>query len=312
VFWRRTTVHSAQKISISDPAEFLANTRGAVNEVLFAWSERARQEFAGRVGEAIGYSLATPGKRLRPALVIAAFDALGGSGDVVEMAAAVEVLHTYSLVHDDLPCMDDDDLRRGRPSTHCQFDVPFATEAGFRMVPLSARVLASGAQRLGISTPVLGLIGTELFRAVGASGMVGGQVLDLEAENKAVSLEELKRIHRAKTGALITACGVIGALAAGAGDAEVEAVRCYGQDIGLAFQIVDDILDTTATSRELGKTAGKDVEQNKATYPALHGMEAAKQEAETRVMSAVDHLAQCGIDSELLGGLARFVANRRS
>jgi geranylgeranyl pyrophosphate synthase len=228
------------------------------------------------------------------------------------MAAAVEVLHTYSLVHDDLPCMDDDDLRRGRPSTHCQFDVPFATEAGFRMVPLSARVLASGAQRLGISTPVLGLIGTELFRAVGASGMVGGQVLDLEAENKAVSLEELKRIHRAKTGALITACGVIGALAAGAGDAEVEAVRCYGQDIGLAFQIVDDILDTTATSRELGKTAGKDVEQNKATYPALHGMEAAKQEAETRVMSAVDHLAQCGIDSELLGGLARFVANRRS
>jgi geranylgeranyl pyrophosphate synthase len=280
--------------------------------VLADWSERARQDFDGRIGEAIAYSLAAPGKRLRPALLIAAYDALGGSGDVVELAAAVEVLHTYSLVHDDLPCMDDDDLRRGRPSTHCQFDVPTATEAGFRMVPLAARVLASGGLRLGLSQGVLGAIGSELFRAVGASGMVGGQVLDLEAENREVSLEQLMRIHRAKTGALITACGVLGALAAGARHAEVEAVRSYGQEIGLAFQIVDDILDTTATSSELGKTAGKDAAQNKATYPGLLGMDAAKQEAETRVKRAVDHLTHCGIDSKLLGGLAKFVANRRS
>jgi len=264
------------------------------------------------VGEAIAYSLATPGKRLRPALLLAAYDALGGSGDAVELAAAVEVLHTYSLVHDDLPCMDDDDLRRGRPSTHCEFDVATATEAGFQMVPLAARVLSAGGQRLGLTHDVLGAIGVELFRAVGASGMVGGQVLDLEAENKAVSLEKLMRIHRAKTGALITACGVMGALAARAGAEQVEAVRRYGQEIGLAFQIVDDILDSTATSGELGKTAGKDAVQNKATYPGLLGMEAAKQEAETRVRRAVDHLAHCGIDSELLGGLAEFVANRRS
>jgi geranylgeranyl pyrophosphate synthase len=142
--------------------------------------------------------------------------------------------------------------------------------------------------------------------------MVGGQVLDLEAENRDVTLEELVRIHRAKTGALITACGVMGAIAAGAREAEVVAVRQYGKEIGLAFQIVDDILDSTATSSELGKTAGKDAEQNKATYPALLGLENAKREAEARVQRAVDHLTHCEIDSKLLGGLAKFVANRRS
>ncbi len=306
------TVHLAQKISISDPGEFLARTRDSVNAVLAEWSERARREPGGGVGEAVAYSLATPGKRLRPALLLAAYDALGGSGDAVELAAAVEVLHTYSLVHDDLPCMDDDDLRRGRPSTHCRFDVPTATEAGFVMVPMAARVLASGGQRLGLDSKTLGRIGCELFGAVGASGMVGGQVLDLEAENRDVTLEELMRIHRSKTGALITACGVMGALAAGAGEVQVEAVRLYGQEIGLAFQIVDDILDSTATSSELGKTAGKDAEQNKATYPALLGLDAAKNEAAARVQRAVDHLTQSGIDSMLLGGLANFVANRRS
>ncbi|MFC1639710.1 polyprenyl synthetase family protein [Gemmatimonadota bacterium] len=305
------TVQSVQKTSNSDPAEFLQVTREAVNQTLADWSDRVRMEFERPVGEAIAYSLATPGKRLRPALLIAAYETLGGAGDVVELATAVEVLHTYSLVHDDLPCMDDDDLRRGRPSTHCQFDVPTATEAGFRMVPLAARVLASGGNRLGLSAAVLGSVGGELFQAVGASGMVGGQVLDLEAENRDVSLEELMRIHRAKTGALITACGVMGAMAAGADNSEVEAVRSYGQEIGLAFQIVDDILDATATSSELGKTVGKDAEQNKATYPGLLGMDAAKGEAETRVRDAVDHLTRCGIDSMLLGGLAKFVANRR-
>ena len=305
------TVQSALKTSNSDPAEFLKVTRDAVNQTLTEWSDRVRVELESPVGEAIVYSLATPGKRLRPALLIAAYESLGGTGDAVELASAVEVLHTYSLVHDDLPCMDDDDLRRGRPSTHCQFDVPIATEAGFRMVPLAARVLASGGKRLGLNTAVIGTIGGELFRAVGASGMVGGQVLDLEAENRDVSLEELMRIHRAKTGALIAACGVMGAMAAGATDAEVEAVRSYGREIGLAFQIVDDILDATATSSELGKTVGKDAEQNKATYPGLLGMDVAKSEAETRVRDAVDHLTSCGIDSLLLGGLANFVANRR-
>lgn len=283
-----------------------------MNEALAAWSERVRSELSGRVGEAVAYSLATPGKRLRPALLLAAYETLGGSGDAVELASAVEVVHTYSLVHDDLPCMDDDDMRRGRASTHFRFDVHTATEAGFRMVPLAVRVLAAGGARLGIGREVLGAAARELFHAVGASGMVGGQVLDLEAESMEVSLEELMRIHRSKTGALITACGVIGARAAGANESQVAAVREYGREIGLAFQIVDDILDATATSSELGKTAGKDTEQNKATYPGLLGLPGAKREVEHRVGRAIDHLVRGGIDSILLGGLARFVADRRS
>lgn len=304
---------SAQKISMSDPAVFLSNTRTAVNQVLREWSARASEDLGGRVGEAVAYSLATPGKRLRPALFLAAYDALGGVGDGTEMAAAIEVLHTYSLVHDDLPCMDDDDLRRGRKSTHSEFDAATATEAGFRMIPMAARVLAFGGQRLGLSDATIGAISGELFRAVGAEGMVGGQVLDLEAEVMVeVSLDDLKRIHRCKTGALITACGVIGGMAAGGNADKIDALRSYGEEIGLAFQITDDILDATATSRQLGKTAGKDAMQNKATYPSLMGMDAAAKEAETGVRRAVDHLAHAGIDSKMLGALAEFVANRRS
>ncbi len=306
-------VPSAQKTSISDPAGFLAETRSNLNQVLDEWATRVQGEFGGRVGDALAYSFATPGKRLRPALFLASFEALGGIGDAIEMATAIEILHTYSLVHDDLPCMDDDDLRRGRPSTHAKFDTETATEAGFRMISVAARVLYSGGEKLALSTSDIGAIAAELFRAVGASGMVGGQVLDLEAETATdVSLDALKRIHRSKTGALITACGVMGGMAAGGDSEKIAALRSYGEEIGLAFQITDDILDATATSQELGKTAGKDAKQNKATYPSLMGMDAAMHEAETRVRNAVDHLTKAGIDSSMLGGLANFVANRRS
>jgi geranylgeranyl pyrophosphate synthase len=269
-------------------------------------------EIDGPVGEAIAYSLSAPGKRLRPALTIAVYRELGGVGDPAELAASVEVVHTYSLVHDDLPCMDDDDLRRGRPTTHRQFDVATATEAGFRMVPLAARILAAGAERLGLDWAATGAIASELFRAAGASGMVCGQVLDLEAEGKDISKEELIRLHSAKTGALITASGVMGALAAGADASQVEAVRKYGREIGLAFQIVDDILDATATSAELGKTAGKDAEQQKATFASHVGLETASHEADRHISTAIAHLASGKVDSGLLNALARFIAERRN
>jgi len=280
--------------------------------VLDRWCERVRSEIDGPIGEAIAYSLSAPGKRLRPALVIAVYRELGGRGDPAELAASVEVVHTYSLVHDDLPCMDDDDLRRGRPTTHRQFDVATATEAGFHMVPLSARILAAGAESLGLDWAMTGAIARELFRAAGASGMVCGQVLDLEAEGKDISTEELVRLHSAKTGALITASGVMGALAAGADDSQLEAVRNYGKEIGLAFQIVDDILDATATSEELGKTAGKDAEQQKATFASLVGLEDAGQAADRHVHAAIAHLASAKVDSGLLSALARFIAERRN
>ncbi len=298
--------------STTDLVSFLTQAREATNTVLGDWCDRIRDDLPEPVGEAVEYSLTAPGKRLRPALVLGVFRELGGTGDVSEIAAAVEVVHTYSLVHDDLPCMDDDDLRRGRSTTHRRFGVAVPVEAGVAMVPLAARVLAEGCERLGLAAETMGEIGMELFRAAGASGMIGGQVLDLEAEGRPVSLDDLREIHRHKTGALITASAVIGAMAAGATAPRVESVRAYGREIGVAFQIADDVLDATATSQELGKTAGKDARQHKATFATVLGTETAMEEAQDAVSRAMDHLGGGGIDSPLLGSLAKFVVDRRS
>ena len=229
-----------------------------------------------------------------------------------EIAAAVEVVHTYSLVHDDLPCMDDDDLRRGRPTTHRRFDEATAVEAGISMVPLAGRVLAAGCRRLGVSNGVLGELGTELFRAAGAGGMIGGQVLDLEAVGRTLSVDDLREIHSRKTGALITASAAIGAMAAGASASQLTAIRAYGRDVGVAFQIADDVLDATATSQELGKTAGKDARQQKTTYATLLGTQTAMEEARSSARRAIDQLGESGIDSQLLCELANFIVTRRS
>ena len=283
-----------------------------MDEVLADWCARAERERPGPVGQAIGYSLAAPGKRLRPALVIGAYREVGGTGQVEELATAVEVIHTYSLVHDDLPCMDDDDLRRGRPTTHRRFGVPVATEAGFEMVPLAARVLRAGAARLGLGAARLAAVASELFRAAGASGMIGGQVLDLEGEGRPPEMDALVAIHRRKTGALITASAVVGALAAEADPPRLDAMRRFGEEIGFAFQVVDDVLDAVGTSEELGKTAGKDARQHKASFAALLGAEQAMGRARDAARRAVDRLGEAGLDSRLLAALAEFVVSRRS
>jgi geranylgeranyl diphosphate synthase type II len=295
----------------ADLEQFLAETRRAVDAVLDRWATCAAAEHDGNVGAAIAYSLRVPGKRLRPALVVAAYRAVGGTGNPVELGAAVEVVHTYSLVHDDLPCMDDDDLRRGHPTTHRAFDVAAATEAGFRMVPLSARVLAAGARSLGLDPRITGRMAIELYRGAGVTGMIAGQMLDLEAEGRAVAKAEVEAIHCAKTGALIAASVVLGGLAGGAGDPQIAALRAYGEGVGIAFQIVDDVLDATETSAHLGKTAGKDAAQRKASY-AAYGIEAALADAGRRVSDAVDLLPAAYIDSRLLGPLARLMVERKS
>ncbi len=306
--------HHVVTTSRTDLRAFLAEARDLTNEVLNVWCVRVQEEIPGPVGEAIAYSLSAPGKRIRPALVMAVYRELGSGTmqDVAEIGAAVEVVHTYSLVHDDLPCMDDDDLRRGRPTTHRQFDVATAVEAGIDMVPLAGRVLAAGCRRLGASQDVLRQLGTELFQAAGAAGMIGGQLLDLEAVGRPQSLDELRDIHSRKTGALITASAVMGARAAGAAEPDLAAIRGYGGEVGMAFQIADDVLDATATSQELGKTAGKDARQQKTTYVTLLGAEAAMDEAATSVRRAIAHLRAGGIDSPLLTELANFIVTRRS
>lgn len=294
----------------ADAAAFLAGAREAVDAVLAR--QAAAVAGAGRVGEAVAYALGTPGKRLRPALVLAAYRETGGTGDATELAAAVEIVHTYSLVHDDLPCMDDDALRRGRATVHRAFDVPTATEAGYRMVPLAARVLAAGADRLGLTSRALEELGRVLFSAAGVGGMIGGQVLDLAAEGRVPDAEELVAIHRAKTGALIQASVELGAVATGAGRGVREALRGWGGEVGLAFQILDDVLDATASSAALGKTAGKDARQRKATFVAARGPDAARADAERHAAAAMDRLRGIGLDSTLLRGIADFIVNRRS
>src|SRR5215218_10447859 len=181
-------------------ADLLGEARERTDDILGSWSERLEEEVGGRLGEALGYALRTPGKRVRAALFLAAFRSVGGASPAIAgVAAAVETVHTYSLVHDDLPCMDDDDLRRGRPTTHRRYDVPTATRVGFLLVPVAARVLAAAADDLGLPAAVLGRMAAELFEAGGIEGMVGGQWLDLEAERRTLTLPQLIAVHRGKT-----------------------------------------------------------------------------------------------------------------
>ena len=267
---------------------------------------------APRVADAIRYCLLGHGKRFRGLLVLASYRAAGGEGRAGGLAAAVEVVHAYSLVHDDLPCMDNDDIRRGRPTVHRAFDVPTATAAGVTMVPLAARCAHRAAIALGAPEALAGQVVGELMRASGAGGMIGGQLLDLLAEGKRLGLSDLERIHRAKTGKLITASSRIGALAAGAGDDLLSSFTRFGDSLGLAYQIADDVLDLTATSDQLGKTAGKDVALSKSTYPLVLGIDGARRRALSLVDDACAALAIAGRLTPDLERLARHVVERQS
>jgi geranylgeranyl diphosphate synthase, type II len=286
--------------------------RAAVAAALSGFCDSYLCDAPGAVGAAIRYSLLGEGKRLRAVLVNAAYAAAGGLGDVSALAAAVEVVHAYSLVHDDLPCMDDDAMRRGRPTTHIVFGVPVATAAGLAMVPLAARTAAAAARNLGLDEASTGAIVRELMGAAGGAGMIGGQLLDLEGEGRPLALSDLERIHRLKTGALITASVRLGGLAAGASDAQMAAFTRYGDAIGLAFQIADDVLDVTATTDQLGKTAGRDIALAKSTYPALLGVDGAVSRAEALVEEGCTALEGAGLLTPTLEHLARYFVTRQS
>lgn len=286
--------------------------RARVARSLDAFCEQYLPGVDAAIAEAVRYSILGEGKRLRAILVSSAFDACGGAGDVSSLAAAVEVVHAYSLVHDDLPCMDDDDLRRGRPTVHKKFGVPVATAAGMAMVPLAARAAWDAARALGLDDAASGAIVRTLMRASGGGGMIGGQLLDLEGECQHLSYDELERIHRCKTGALIEASVELGARAAGVAGERLAAFGRYGRCIGLAFQIADDVLDVTATSDELGKTAGKDLAYQKSTYPALLGIEGAVARAEALVQEGCAALAEAGVLTAALQAAAQFIVARRS
>jgi geranylgeranyl pyrophosphate synthase len=290
----------------------LAVDRVAIDDALAELCASELERIEPRVADAIRYSLVGGGKRLRAMLVAAAYEAAGGTRDCRLLAAAVEVVHAYSLVHDDLPCMDDDDVRRGRPTVHRAFGVPVAACAGVAMVPLAARSAYRGALALGLPPAAAANIVRELMCAAGAGGMIGGQLLDLEAEGVSLPLAELERIHRAKTGALITTAARVGALGAGADAIQLAALDRYGAAVGLAFQIMDDVLDVTATTDELGKTAGRDAALRKSTYPALLGTEGARHRAIALIDDATSALRDARLLTSPLESIAHYVVARRS
>lgn len=292
-----------------------AAERESIGRALTRFCDRHLRDIPPPVDEAIRYSVLGEGKRMRGSLFLNAFVAAGGRVDApgaADLAAAIEVVHAYSLVHDDLPCMDDDDVRRGRPTAHRVYGVPAATAAGLAMVPLAARCAADAARELGLGEDAVGGIVCDLMQASGAGGMIGGQLLDLEGEGLNLVLEDLERIHRAKTGALITAAATLGGRAASASPDRLTALARYGAAVGLAFQIADDVLDLTATSDQLGKTAGRDLELRKSTYPALLGIAGAKRRAETLVDEGCGALDAVGLLTPALLQIARFSVERSS
>jgi geranylgeranyl diphosphate synthase type II len=285
-------------------------------------TERAWTEVAARIvrgvpdplAEALRYALGTRGKRLRPVLCCAAYRAVAGAEPpeaAYRLACAVEAVHTYSLVHDDLPCMDDDDLRRGRPTVHRVHGAALAALAGAALLPAAAAVLDTEGAELGLEPAERGRLVAELCAAAGACGMVGGQLLDLEGEGAELDAAALERIHRAKTGALLAASLRLGGLAARGCPEQLRGLTAYGEALGLAFQIVDDVLDVVAPSDALGKTAGKDASSRKSTYPALFGVEGARKLARERAADALEALRAAGIRSPELEALAGYVVERR-
>ena len=266
------------------------------------------------IHRAVRYSLFAGGKRIRPALVIAAGEAVGGAReDLMPLACAVEMIHTYSLVHDDLPAMDDDDLRRGKPTSHKVFGEAVAILAGDALLTRAFHLMAevpeawdeARVRRRVHATAILG-------EACGTTGLIGGQVMDLESEGESIDAEALERLHRAKTGALLSACVRGGAILGGASAEALPWLTRYASAIGLAFQVVDDVLDATEDAAHLGKTAGKDAKAHKATYVSVHGLDRARALADSLRDEALAAVLPLGPRGGLLAAIARLVVDRHS
>jgi geranylgeranyl diphosphate synthase type II len=289
-------------------AEYIAQQQKRVDQALDRWVPRESQDPA-IIHRAMRYSLFAGGKRVRPLLAIAAADAVSENPNGVENAAcALELIHTYSLIHDDLPALDNDDLRRGRPTCHKAFGDAMAILAGDSLLTLAFEVLS---KLEGVAAEQRVLLVAELATASGTvGGMIGGQVNDLQGEGQPPTAELLDSIHRAKTGALLRASVRMGAIYAGASETQLAALTCFGEHIGLAFQIVDDILDVEQSSEALGKTAGKDAAQKKITFPAVYGLDRSRAMAAQERAAAHSALAPFGPRADWLKQLADLIVQR--
>jgi farnesyl diphosphate synthase len=305
---------SSSPVLAASPLESLNSAMKAAAEQTDEALERLLPQPAGlhsRVLEAMRYAVFAGGKRLRPFLTLAGADLFGAPrARSLRVAAAIEVLHTYSLVHDDLPCMDDDDVRRGRPTTHRQFDEATAVLAGDGLLTIAFEILAlpethpSGDVRAGLVA--------RLAQAAGAEGMIGGQMMDMQAPERAYNEGEVALLQRLKTGALFEFCCESGPILAEAGADDRRRLRDFARDFGLVFQITDDLIDATGTADQAGKAVGKDLEQGKATLVSLHGVERARGEAERLAKRAADSLAVYGAAADDLRALPLFLLDRAS
>jgi geranylgeranyl diphosphate synthase type II len=290
-----------------DLKEYLATRAAEVDAALDAFLPKAKEKPA-TIHAAMRYSLFAGGKRLRPILCLAAAEACGGDLEsAMPPACAVEILHTYSLVHDDLPCMDDDDLRRGRPTCHKVYGEGMAVLTGDALLTEAFLILAqtSPAPRYPTASYV-----AELALTGGSTKLIGGQVMDLEGEGKKLTKAQLVKIHESKTAALLATSIRLGAMTANATDKQLEALTIFGRALGLAFQVIDDILDVTASTEVLGKTAGKDLAVEKATYPAILGLEKSRKEAAKLTQEAMDALLPFGKKAQRLREIADYLLKR--
>ena len=295
--------------AVSSPFDFAAYLAKSKNLIETALDDSLGPERPESLREAMRYSLLAGGKRLRPILCLAACELAGGDREkAIPTAVALEMIHTMSLIHDDLPSMDNDDLRRGRPTNHKVFGDAIAILAGDALLTRAFEMVSVRTSEVS-SERLLKVVG-ELSLVAGAPGLVGGQVVDLESEGKEVDLETLEYIHLHKTGALLKACVICGALIGGANDELLDALKIYAKGIGLAFQIVDDILDVTSSSEVLGKTAGKDLIADKTTYPKLLGLNESRNRANQLVAEAKGVLEPWKDNAAPLLALADYITNR--
>lgn len=297
-----------------DIKAYLTEKRWLVDSYLKTHFERP--SYPEILHEAVKYSLFAGGKRIRPILALASYEACGGdAGDIIPQAAALELIHTYSLIHDDLPSMDNDDLRRGKPTSHKVYGEAIAILAGDALLTEAFYMMTIMNRRFsgtGISTSALLKAVREVAFSAGACGMVGGQVQDIISENAEPDVDTLEFIHTHKTAALIAASVKMGPILAGSGKKNLRALTKYGENIGLVFQIIDDILDIEGTTGMLGKTTGSDKRNKKMTYPSLFGMAGTKQQAEDLISKAVDALASFSPEAEPLREIARYLLDRRA
>ncbi|MDJ0591103.1 MAG: polyprenyl synthetase family protein [Pleurocapsa sp. MO_226.B13] len=296
-----------ETIAAFDLNSYLKQQKALVEEALDQSIAIARPE---KIYEAMRYSLLAGGKRLRPILCLATCSLTGGTVEMaMPTACALEMIHTMSLIHDDLPAMDNDDFRRGKPTNHKVYGEDIAILAGDGLLAYAFEYVATQTQNVAPEN-ILRVIAC-LGRTVGAAGLVGGQVLDLESEGKPdITVETLSFIHTHKTGALLEASVVSGAILANAAEEDIARLSKYAQNIGLAFQIIDDILDITATDEQLGKTAGKDLEARKATYPSLWGLEKSRLQARELVDDAIAQLSVYGAEAHPLRAVANYIVTR--